>query len=243
MREKLDSLDRVLITAVLMAGIYILTSGIWVKVLSRFAIRQGDVFYAPGLLLFIIIPLFSPVISGVIATRLLGSRWPEPAFAAALASSVFTGLTFAMLSYWIFIASYWIFIGPLENPVLSLSFYSAGIFILPLFDPVVREEGPAPSFWKVGVTSIVVLPLSYLGWMWLDDGIIYPRNLMELGLAALEGISSGLVISGLGLFITLIGVRWKIAQSMGAWLGSLGLLTAFIAFLSWLITGAPIPGA
>jgi hypothetical protein len=86
---------------------------------------------------------------------------------------------------------------------------AAGVFLLPLFDPVMRKRGPAPSFWKV--TSTALLLSLFMIWQGLVD------------FYSLLGVLFVGILPGLGIVIGLILSLWGQAE-LGAWLGGLAVL-------------------
>jgi hypothetical protein len=106
---------------------------------------------------------------------------------------------------------------------------SAGVFFLPLFDPVVRHQGPAPTLWKVMMVAVIFI-LFLLSLYTLRFGsAIYPFLDLDVLLAA--GLVM-MVLVGAGLILTLSGI-----PAWGAWTGGLGSMIGLIALLVWVLTG------
>lgn len=174
-------------------------------------------------------------IGGAALMRREGARWPEPVYAGLVSTAlllVVLRIAFPGLGP----ASPGNYPGAMRDQAKSVLAYfiigGAGVFMLPMLDPVVRRVGPRPSLAKVALAAIAFIALVVAVQMAVTGrwgGTGYP--FFGLGVFVAGSIAA-LVTAGLGILLTLVG-----AEDMGAWSGGLGLWVAAISLLVWLLTG------
>jgi|GEM_PF-2010719 len=104
----------------------------------------------------------------------------------------------------------------------------AGVFFLPLFDPVVRKSGIRPAFWKVLLVGSGLTALALLADYLFSGGYMF--GLLTL----IFGSVAALFMVGAGLVLALINI-----PAFGAWMGGLGLVLQALAALAWRLLGTP----
>lgn len=152
---------------------------------------QGE---AGNLLLLISLSMFGVAMAGAIGIRIFHLAWRET-FVSALLFEAGILLLFAFESTYMLIVA------------------APGVFLLPLFDPLIRKRGPAPSRGKM---VLVALCLTLI--IIVIDGLAAHGNNFGF-LTFIIGASVSMVFAGLGAILALGNLT-----SVGAWLGGLGLM-------------------
>jgi hypothetical protein len=210
---------RVAVTAILMAAFSLALFGL-TRRLPGGSAGEEIVFRTSALLAGV-------AIGGALGARLAGADWPE-----LLLSSVLSAL--------VFVAAAWLFIPDLFPPegssprdliqtaVLLFILASAGVFALPLADPLVRSRGPAP---QVGLVALVALALT--AGLFLVDYLAGGGFMLGL-IVFVGGSVAALVLAGLGLVLALFR-----AHRASAWSGGLGILLWLFCTSAWYLAGKP----
>ena len=99
---------------------------------------------------------------------------------------------------------------PSQLPIF-LFLFGAGIFLLPLFDPTVRNVGPAPSRWKVELIALILTVLIFR--------FVYLGAFGRVELPYEFPLIISYVLIGLGMLFSLAD-----RSEMGAWLGGIGIM-------------------
>ncbi|HJR79179.1 MAG TPA: hypothetical protein VJ821_03835 [Anaerolineales bacterium] len=173
--------------------------------------------------------LLGTAVGGGVGVRVARRSWRETAIAAFLS-------VVALIVYARFEPSFpgpWIPSGPertldLTSALVYLAVGTGGIFFLPLFDPVVRRAGPAPS---LGMLALVALCLAVL--TVLIDYLLGGGSFFGLLTLIFGSIASALLV-GAGMILTLANVT-----APGAWLGGLAVLLEACIVAAWWLLGRP----
>lgn len=178
-----------------------------------------------------IIILPGTAIAGAIGLRVAGLRWANvvpSALIFGVAIILFSRFEFSPLHSFLWLHMDSRVILDLRAAGIFLVICSAGAFLLPLFDPRVREDGPAPTLWKVAVVALALTFLSLL----ID--YLFGRGYL-LGLVSLIlGSIAALVLAAVGLILVLVKL-----EAAAAWAGGLGLILQLFTSLVWLLLGRP----
>lgn len=170
-------------------------------------------------------------VAAAIGLRVTRLRWGNTIL-AALTNGIAV-ILFSRLEISPFHSFFWLSMDPrmlldLRAAGIFLVISTAGVFLLPFFDPRARKEGPAPTPWKVAVVAFALLLLSLLVDYLSARGYLLGLVTLILGsVTALVLIVLGSVL-GLSRF-----------ETIGAWAGGLGLLVEGFAALAWLLLGKP----
>jgi hypothetical protein len=171
-------------------------------------------------------------VGGGIGVRVASVGWRQTAFAALLSGV-------GLIMYARFERSFpgpWIPAGSgmeldLTSALSYLVIGTAGVFLLPLFDPAVRQAVPAPSVAKVVLVAVPLTVLAILVDYLLGGGSFF--GLLTL----IFGSIASAVLVGVGMILALVNLT-----AVGAWLGGLGLvLEALIVAAWWLLGSAWFP--
>lgn len=178
-----------------------------------------------------IIILPGTAIAAAIGLRVARLRWGRvvpPALISGIAIILFSRLEFSPFHHFLWLKMDSRVVLDLRAAGIFLVICCAGVFLLPILDPRVRREGPAPTIWKVAVIGLALTILSLLIDYFFARG--YLLGLVSLILSSI----AALVLVVAGLILALIGL-----QAIGAWTGGLGLLVEGLAALAWLLLGKP----
>ena len=168
-----------------------------------------------SLIVYIGLSLIGMEVAGAIGIRITNVEWRETIVAALL-----------FVTGW-FLLFVFEFTNILFEHLSNLIYAAPGVFLLPLFDPLVRKTGPAPSRGKM-----VLVALSLTLVIILIDRLFPVQNLFGL-LTFWIGTIASIVLTGLGTILTVGNLT-----SVGAWLGGLGLML----FPSIIIAGRLVGG-
>lgn len=218
----------------LIAVLAMVVAGVVLQVVTRLMwLALGPILDAglAGLVVTIALPfLLGTAAGGALAVRLRGIAWPGLTAAALLNAVVILGVVWLAVPgqsparFGQYPGVWWDQVKA-ALPILTVA--SAGVFALPLADPVVRRSGPAPTVWKVLLTAagtVIGLVLLF--------SLISPSG-AHPGLAALIlATFVGALLVGTGLLLSLAG-----HSRPGAWVGALGLMTAILGLIVWVLTG------
>lgn len=116
----------------------------------------------------------------------------------------------------------------LRGALIYLVIGGAGTLLLPLFDPAVRQVGPAPTLWKVALAAFSLTLLAILA-----DYLFAVYSFFGL-LTLVFGSFSSAVLAGIGLILALVNLT-----STGAWLGGLGIVLQAFIVAAWWLLGTP----
>ncbi len=174
-------------------------------------------------------------VGGAAVMRREGAHWPEPVYAGLVST-----LLLLMLLRVAFPGMGPTYVGDYPGAARDqaksfLAYFvvgGAGVFMLPMFDSVVRREGPRPSVYRIALTAVLFVVLVAAVQMAVTGrwgGTGYPYFGLGIFVA---GSVAALITAGLGILLTLVG-----AHDMGAWCGGLGLWVGALGFLVWLLTG------
>jgi hypothetical protein len=179
-------------------------------------------------LVFLAIALLAGVaIGGALGARAAGTDWPELTLSAVLSALLF------MAVVWLFVPGFFPPAGGslrdvLQAAALLFILASAGVFALPLADPLVRSRGPAPRVWLVALVALGLTAGLFLVDYLAGSGFL-------LGLIVFVGGSVvALALAGAGLALALFQ-----AYAASAWSGGLGLLLWVFAASAWYLAGKP----
>jgi hypothetical protein len=209
---------------VLLTTLFMLASVLALVYAYRLATGQTD---NPVIELPLII-LGTAVGAGV-GVRVARAIWRDTALAAFLSVVV-------LIIYQRFEPSFpgpWIPSGPGRtldptSALLYLAVGTAGVFFLPLFDPIIRRAGIAPDVRKVVLIAITLAILAVVADYLLAGGSFFGL------LALIVGSIGAALMVGAGVILTLVGLT-----AIGAWLGGLGLMLEACILLAWWLLGAP----
>ncbi len=179
------------------------------------------------------VPLFAALPSvvatafaGALTVRILGSRYPEPALAALV-------LMVASLLVVLHVPPQWDAF-QLDWFAVAMPAYAGGVFLLPLFDPAVRRQGPAPSRGSVAAAALAVTLVLLISGVALSHGTAC--SLTFLRWVGGGGLLGSTALFGLALLMTAVRlVTW------GAWCGALGWGIFFGTHVVFAITGWFLP--
>lgn len=148
---------------------------------------------------------------GAIGIRLAGLRWRGTVFAALLSGVgliIFSRFEFSPLHPFLWLRVDSRVVLDLRAAAVALVVSGAGVFLLPLFDPLVRRVGPAPALWKVALVAVSLALLALLADYLVSGGF-------QFGLLGLIfGSIAALLLVGVGLILALANL-----QLAGAWVG------------------------
>ncbi|MBI2874767.1 MAG: hypothetical protein HYY09_06735 [Firmicutes bacterium] len=116
--------------------------------------------------------------------------------------------------------------------ILTTVLGGAGIFILPLVDPVVRRRGPAPSVRKVARMALFITVV-LAGWDFLTLAPSEFSGYFGLKILVVGGVISAAMV-GIGLTLILAGLASSASQ-----VGGLGLYLGAVSALVWILAGRP----
>jgi hypothetical protein len=175
-----------------------------------------------GLLSRSILPLVllfpvSTAAAGAIGLRVAMLSWRQTVLSAVLAGTALPVIA-GLLSLWNLGGGY-LFLAL----IAGLTWVSGGVFLLPLFDPVVRKTRPAPSTWKVVVTALA-LSAPFLAAFILQRTFHVGGSfsLFLQGLVPVIPVLMSVILLAGGFILTL----FKLYTPTAAWLGGLGILFA-----------------
>jgi hypothetical protein len=226
---KASSIWRILLSAALILGMSLV--GLFLSILVF-----GDPFVDP--ILEAVVIIIATASAAAIAIRVIDLEWRFTAPAALLSGILLIAigwLELPFLEYDQLLSGLWLEMDTtkslyLQAALIFLVISSAGIFLLPLFDPAVRKTGIAPSVWKVLLISlglgVITLLVDYI----LNTQIGGDPGLLTL----IFGSILAAVLVGAGLILVLINL-----QVPGAWIGGLGLPLQAIVALIWMLLGRP----
>lgn len=164
-------------------------------------------------------------LGGAVSMRISNVSWPEPVFASLLAAVVLS-------VYALFVFQWYSGIYYLDS--LPTAYYlligSAGIFILPLVDPVIRSNYPMPAIWQVGLAALIFLGLNVLYTHFTETGWF---NNPEFQVTFMY--MSTLILTATLVLALLLSLIRK--DRLAAWAGSLGALVWLLSALIWFFTG------
>lgn len=216
-----------------------LTSGIPLTAALMFGLVLGLVYVYLSLTkdLFIDAPIAGIIIipgtavAGAIGLRVAGLRWRHVVTAALIFGVII--ILFSRFEFSPFHSFLWLrmdsrMVLDLRAAGIFIVICGAGVFLLPLFDPLVRKEGLAPTFWKV---VAVALALTLLG---LLADYLFSRGYLLGLLSLIFGSVAALVLAVLGLILALATL-----ERTAAWAGGLGLVLEGFVALVWLLLGSP----
>lgn len=214
----------------LIGGVFLTTAfmlGLVLELVYAYRLAAGSNFFTPFVeLLFIIIGTAAGAAIGI---RVAHLDWRQTIMAALLSTAgliAFSRFESSFPGPWVPGGS-----GMVLDLRITLVFTvigSAGVFFLPLLDPVVRQAGPAPTLWKVALAAFSLALLAMLA-----DYLIGGGSFFGLGTLIFGSFASA-VLAGIGLILALLNLR-----EAGAWLGGLGVgLQAFI-LIAWWLLGTP----
>ena len=201
-----------------LGGIPLMTAlmlGINLGLLIPYSLARPLIDFGPQILIFIF-SMISAAAGGAIGIRVGSFPWRNTVLPALLSGTALIALerlgflSLPALWFGTRITGTTFDIGAVLR---FLPLLSAGVFLLPIFDPIVRKIGPAPSPWKVALAAlpvaIVVIRMygysSFLFWS-VQLPPDFPLNV------ACTVIAIGILLS---LFRQ---------DKAGAWLGALGLM-------------------
>jgi hypothetical protein len=199
------------LTALLMAGLILLLipGYIWLITVSErngifFGMRLDEI-WLPCL------TFIGTALGGALGIRMSQLSWRQVIQASLLAGASLMVIAavstlFSSLSPWRIDA---LGLSGLPIALFFMIVVAAGVFLLPLFDPVMRKRGPAPPFWKVASTALLLS--LFMIWQGLVD------------FYSLLGVLFVGILPGLGIAIGLILSLWG-RPELGAWLGGLAVL-------------------
>ena len=195
------------LTAGLMAGLTLVL--VYVYIQNEINLPGNDELWLPAL------TFIGTAVGGAIGVRITRLSWRQVIVAALLAGVVliFSARFIASL----FLLSPWYMdafgIATLGFVLFFLIVIAAGTFLLPLFDPVVRKSGPAPSLWKVALAAFFLILLM----LWANVVDFYSIvGVIFVGILPVLGITIGLILSLAN------------QTSVGAWLGGLAVLVPLL---------------
>jgi hypothetical protein len=191
------------LTAVLMAGIILVL--IYAYVRNEINLPSNNELWLSAL------TLIGTAVGGAVGVRMARLSWRQVIVAALLAG---VGLIVSAR----FIASLF-FLSPWDMEIRGIAtlgfvlFFliviAAGVFLLPLFDPIVRKSGPAPSLWKVALAAFFVILLM----LWANVVDFYSiLGVIFVGILPVLAITIGLILSLAN------------QTNVGAWLGGVVVL-------------------
>jgi hypothetical protein len=173
-----------------------------------------------------------------IGIRISGISWRQTALVALLSGIGLIAIAWfdpRFLEFDRLVSSLWLEVDSrrvldVRASAIFLVICGAGVFFLPLFDPLVRKTGIAPVLWKVLVASSGLVLL-----IGLVDYFFIAQIGGDLGLLTLIiGSISAAVLVGAGLVLTLLNL-----QPIGAWVGGLGIFLQVMILLVWVLLGRP----
>jgi hypothetical protein len=199
--------------------------GITLGLVYAYVLSSGNSFIAPL--------LAAPfILLGAIGVRLAGP-WRQTVLAAFLSGIgliVFSRFEFSPLFPGPWVPGDSGMVLDFRSGAIFLDVCSAGVLLLPLFDPVVRKAGLAPTLWKVALTALILVLLSLL-----VDYLLFSPIGGELGLVALIiGSILSAVLAGTGLILALANLT-----AVGAWVGGLGIALQAFILAAWWLLGSP----
>ena len=191
------------LTAVLMAGLILVL--IYAYVRNEINLPSNNELWLSAL------TLIGTAVGGAVGVRMARLSWRQVIVAALLAG---VGLIVSAR----FIASLF-FLSPWDMEIRGIAtlgfvlFFliviAAGVFLLPLFDPIVRKSGPAPSLWKVALAAFFVILLM----LWANVVDFYSiLGVIFVGILPVLAITIGLILSLAN------------QTNVGAWLGGVVVL-------------------
>lgn len=102
---------------------------------------------------------------------------------------------------------------------------SGGVFLLPLFDPVVRQAGPAPSTGKVAATALALSAPYLLALAASSSGRPYGiGEVLFFGFLIVIPFILSSILLVVGLTVALFAPR----APAGSWIGGVGILVGWI---------------
>lgn len=223
---KTASFKRVILSSVIIT----LVSGLSVGLVGFIIWGAGDWL---RMIILLNIALLAIAAGGSVATRRVKAKWPEPIL--AILPIVFALSFYQVLKTFLH-----------QNPFYSVYYIDmlrygvgytvvgvSGMYLLPLFDPAVREGGPNPNFLKVVRASLgifIFFILLFLARQLSGSLDLYYFGLQVLGVGGIASI----VLVGLGLVLTLLRETLR-----GAWLGGMGIVLWVLTMFFWVVSGTP----
>jgi hypothetical protein len=165
-------------------------------------------------------------LAGAIGLRKANLSWRQTVLAAVLAGAAVPMIASFLVIVMSSQAGGYAFLILFPALFAGLFWVSAGVFLLPLFDPVVRRAGPALSTWKVVATALL-LSAPFLATFFsqrTSQGNVtffpFPNGLIS----AIPILLSGILLAG-GVILALS----KRSTVIASWLGGVGLI--FLCFM------------
>jgi len=189
-------------------------------------VASSDFFTSFIELLFIIIGTAAGAATGIRVARLC---WRQTILAALLSTAgliAFSRFESSFPGPWVPGGSEMVL--DLRGVLIYLVIGGAGTLLLPLFDPAVRQVGPAPTLWKVALAAFSLTLFAILA-----DYLFAVYSFFGL-LTLVFGSFSSAVLAGIGLILALLNLR-----DAGAWLGGLGVVLQAFILIAWWLLGTP----
>jgi hypothetical protein len=185
----------------------------------------------PVPIISIMIIMISLAAAGAFITRRQAARWPELVLAVLPGATVFAAYRLVRQYMYQnpFYPSYYISI--ILTGLAFVIVISAGIFLLPLLDPLTRKAGPVLNRRQIMIAAVLTVLLLVGGEAVREmgtGGYYSFFGLLSLYLGSLLSI----VALGAGLLLTI--AKKPVA---GAWMGAYGVIVWGLVLIAWAATG------